>query len=143
MPRKRKTLPPQAENAQAYGEAGAQLEAQRAIPLPADPGVPTPSPVPQGRAAPPPIVGPDGPHPSVLEAAMAGPTPDVTLRSATLRPDEPVTAGLDVGPGPGRASNPLLKAPAPRRATTLALIAEATGDPTVAALAAQAFMRGR
>lgn len=51
---------------QAYGEAGAQLEAQRAVPM-----------------GPPPL--PDLPP----------------FSRSTERPDEPVTAGLPVGPGPG------------------------------------------
>jgi len=69
---------------QEYGMAKQQADAQRAIPMGASPvaSVPVPSPA-QSAGNPLPRPG-DLPH--------TGPT---------NRPDEPVTAGIDYGPGPG------------------------------------------
>lgn len=65
---------------QAYGERQAQEQAQRAVPLPAAPPVqvPPPSPAP-------------GPAPGSFGA----------FNRPTERPDEPLTAGMPMGPGPG------------------------------------------
>jgi hypothetical protein len=65
---------------QAYGAATAQREAQNVIPLPQQ-QVPD-----LGR---------------VTEAAAAAPVPQGLLASDTDDPDEPVTAGLPFGDGPG------------------------------------------
>jgi len=64
---------PRAVPGQTYGEATQQLEAQRTVPLP--------------RAAP----------------LTPAPPPAITvdLDAPSARPDEPVTAGLATGPGPG------------------------------------------
>ncbi len=65
---------------QPYGERTAQVEAQRAMPQ-------TPSP----PVEPPPRSAPPGPPPGGLGS----------LLDPTARPDEPITAGLPIGPGPG------------------------------------------
>lgn len=39
-----------------------------------------------------------------MAAAPSAPAPIVPLNAPTQRPDEPVTAGADAGPGPGMAS---------------------------------------
>lgn len=57
---------------QTYGEAKAQADAQRAMPLAGGPAEPE--------------------HPAIG-----------SLYAPTARPDEPVTAGIDSGPGPGPA----------------------------------------
>ena len=79
-PRKAKrTQAPSAPTGQTYGEAGAQIAAQRAIPLP------------DTTALPP-------------AAVMGNPTPAGSLGAfdrATERPGEPVTAGAPLGAGPG------------------------------------------
>lgn len=62
---------------QPYGQAGAQAQAQRALPLPATPPV---------QAAAP--------------STQSGPPPGM-LAQPTARPGEPVTAGLPIGAGPG------------------------------------------
>lgn len=72
--------PVQAAAGQAYGERQAQEQAQRAVPLPAAPPVQTPP-------------------PSSAPGALPGSFGDF-LRP-TERPNEPLTAGLPVGPGPG------------------------------------------
>lgn len=79
---------------QGYGDAAAQQVAQRAIPLA---GTPTAAPAPGGGAAPPigqPPAAAQGPYPG--ELPFTGPT---------QRPNEPVTAGLNRGPGPGTEAN--------------------------------------
>lgn len=67
---------------QAYGQAGQQAAAQRAVPLAQTPPVPTG----QGQPLPaPPIYADDVPTPG----------------QPTRRPNEPLTAGMSVGPGAG------------------------------------------
>lgn len=68
----------QAAKGQAYGEAGKQLAAQRAVPIAASPSDAVPAPAPQG------------PMPGSLGA----------LDRPTERPTEPITAGVDFGAGP-------------------------------------------
>ena len=65
----------QAAKGQTYGEAGRQLDAQRAVPM----------------AAPPTTVAPQR---RPVQPGAAGP-----LTRPTERPDEPVTAGASFGPG--------------------------------------------
>lgn len=64
---------------QTYGLATQQANAQRALPLPASPPV---------QASPAPAAPPIAPEPGMLHAP-------------TTRPNEPVTAGLPIGAGPG------------------------------------------
>lgn len=72
------TQPVRVATGQTYGRAGEQADAQRALPLPAP--APPPAPPAQGTVT-------------------AGPlTP---LNAPTQRPNEPLTAGLPTGPGPG------------------------------------------
>lgn len=68
---------------QGYGEATAQRQAQKVIPLPKQ-TVPDLS--------------------RVVEAATNAPIPTGLLDGASDTPDEPVTAGLPFGPGPGPES---------------------------------------
>lgn len=84
-----KPLPVTTATGQAYGVAKQQADAQRAIPL-----------GPQSQPAP---VGTGGvPTPIVPQASPTGaPTPVVPLDAPTQRPNEPLTAGVDVGVGPG------------------------------------------
>lgn len=76
-------LAPRAAPGQTYGEAKSQLDAQRAQPIGPPPQPPAPSAL--------------GPTPS------AGPLPGSLPRldRPSERPDVPVTAGADAGPGPG------------------------------------------
>jgi hypothetical protein len=72
---------------QGYGQAGAQLAAQKVVPM---------------AGAPPPPV-PAAPAPRQMPGAGGFATPEdtPTLIAPTQRPDEPLTAGLPFGPGPG------------------------------------------
>lgn len=68
---------------QQYGQAAAQMRSLSAVPM----GSPTP-PTPAGGAG--------------VAQAPSAPLPPLTpLTAASARPDEPVTAGMVAGPGPG------------------------------------------
>ena len=102
---------------QPYGMGVEQARAQQAIPLAQQP------PMPQAQPAAAPTGGPPMPH--------AGPG---LFSQPDDRPTLPVTAGLDVGPGPG-SSALMLNADSPRQFwQTLAMV---TGDPRYADLAAR------
>jgi hypothetical protein len=85
------TQKPTAATGQAYGAAGAQLAAQKAVPI-------------AGAAA--------GVPPAVQAAAAAqGPPPaPPDLYRATENPGQPVTHGLPVGPGAGPEALPIQNA---------------------------------
>jgi hypothetical protein len=80
---------PKAVTGQAYGDRKAQLDAQKVIPLSNQPAPPQGTSAPQGMAA---MAGQVG-------GGAVGPIPSLSAPSA--RPDEPITAGLPSGPGPG------------------------------------------
>lgn len=84
-------VPAMAPTGQQYGQHAAQMAAQRAVPIarPSTDAVPA-------RAASPAAPAPAGP------AVMPGQV--VPLDAPTQRPGEPLTAGLDVGAGPGSAA---------------------------------------
>lgn len=84
---------PTAATGQPYGQAGAQVAAQRAVPLPAAPPPPAAAPGPVGAAG------------QGAAAAPPGPPPD--LYRASERPGEHVMTGLPVGPGAGPEALPL------------------------------------
>lgn len=87
-----KSVPIAAASGQTYGRRAEQVAAQRAIPISG----------PQPSSAPPPPQGPAGaagPTPAVPPPPMPGSTPG--LLEPTMRPGEPVTAGLGIGAGPG------------------------------------------
>jgi len=131
MPRKRRTQSGEAAQpidpgeGQGYGQAKEQAEMQQALPAPATHGAmmaPVAQPLP-GQV--PPGSGPPQPGPDL--AALLGQAP-IGLLGASQRPNQPVTAGLDSGPGPGseilggmRPTSPLSR--------TLRLLSERTGDP--------------
>lgn len=81
MPRRRQGQPPQAPRGQTYGERQQRIESQQAQPIPDD----------RQRFT------------QALEAAqqMGGSGGGGALRRPSDRPDEPITAGLSSGPGPG------------------------------------------
>lgn len=80
---------PRAATGQEYGKAGAQIAAQRAVPLPAAPPVQGTTPIPASGAA-----------------GFATPSDTPSLTDPTQRPDEPVEAGMPFGPGPGPEAGP-------------------------------------
>lgn len=142
MPRKRKppapgdqggygAQPARAPTGMGYGEHQASIEAQRSLPLarvvpPAGTNGPTAPPDPAQRLA------------AAVEAAkrMRPPSP---LSGPTRRPNEPITAGMASGPGPG----PEVLRNGDRVARTFRMLAELTGDATFSQLYEQALMRGR
>lgn len=77
-------LPATAAPNQQYGQAGAQIASQQAVPMGTGP-------ISAGAAAPPPGAAPRGPQPGELPP----------LDRPTERPDEPLTAGAPFGPGAG------------------------------------------
>lgn len=118
MPRKYQA--PKAQASQAYGERTEQIQAQRQMPLP-NTG-PTP---PQPSAS-----GPMGPD--VIEMARQL-QPGTPLMAASERPDEPVTAGMVQGAGPGpEALGNFATIRRNQAAETLQFLADLTGDPTFA-----------
>jgi hypothetical protein len=119
---------------QRYGEGVAQQAMQRQMPAPDNraPG--------QGSAASAasfPSNAPVDPVPmSAMEAAQMLQGRAGLLRAPTVRPDEPVTAGLPVGPGPG----PEMLGRIPMENPTgkfFRELAKATGNPYYAELAAK------
>lgn len=79
---------PKAAQGQPYGEAKQQLDAQRAIPL-------SRTPAPQG-------VRPGPPETAAVAGMVGGGSVSVPpLNAPSARPNEPITAGLRTGPGPG------------------------------------------
>lgn len=106
---------PAAGNGQPYGTRGAQIDAQRAVPLPAAAVTGTQPPAPPPAAA----------DPLAAMAALQPPTP---LTAPTERPDEPFTTGLGNypigGPPPNAGPDPLLLAQALYKATPNADLAD-------------------
>lgn len=148
MPRTRGYQPPRAANDQAYGVRGDQVSAQKEMPIPqtAPPGL---KPGPQSApgpvtAAPPP--GPPGPGqpgipPDIMQAAASF-APPVPLSAGSIRPREPVTAGLSTGPGPGpEALNSMFQTRRDRVALTMRQLADDLGDPYLQQLADRAEMQ--
>lgn len=154
MPRKSKrtTQAPRAENDQSYGEKGAALDAQRAMPLPdiagqrqaaiaqAPGAAPAAAPGPGSSAAPGPALDPM----DAAVAAGAGYVPSNTpLDAPSRRPMEPVTAGAPLGAGPGLEALGV-GGPAPTSPTVQALqvLARTSNDARIADLADQAAAFG-
>lgn len=145
MPRKRRPAPApgdqggygaqpaEAPTGMGYGEHQASIESQQALPL----------------AQVTPMTGGSGPMPTApqdpaqrlamaVEAAkrMRPPAP---LSGPSMRPGEPITAGMASGPGPG----PEVLRTGDRTARTLRLLAEVTGDQAFNDLYEQSLLRPR
>src|SRR5215467_8891467 len=128
------SLPARVATGQTYGRAQQQLQAQRTVPMaapptlmgppaggpagPATPGATSPLPPPPAPPAPPMLPGGAGP-----------------LDRMTERPDEPVTAGAALGPGPGPDT---MQAPTVNMAAILGRAAQTTGSAVLQALAQRA-----
>lgn len=80
------TQTPQATSNQTYGERGAQLQSQAAMPL-------------SRQAAP--VAGSSPATSAPASAGGGGPQVIPSLTAPTSRPNEPLTAGLVSGAGPG------------------------------------------
>jgi hypothetical protein len=151
MPRRRKTMtgqtamPIKPVTGAGYGQGVAQSGLQRQMPAPQAAQTPTPPTPPQPRVALPPA--------AQLQAARAAPPqarPDLmqlaqqlrgqagVLGAPSVRPQEPVTAGLPYGPGAGPQSlaqpygNPI--------GDVLRRVARATGDPYLEELLSRSGM---
>lgn len=145
MPRRRKTqsgAPAQkigSVQGQRYGEGVAQEQMQAQMPAPdnrvmaARPSAPTP-----------PAGGPPAPAQAptpalslqeILQRAQSAPSPGMgSLFAPSTRPDEPITAGLSTGPGPGpEALGPALSVST--QGKFLRELTERTGNPYFARLA--------
>lgn len=105
MPRKRKTMSGEdAQNigsvpGQRYGEGDDQQAMQRAMPAPD-----MQQPVTAAPSAPPVFGNPGGasrvnPDPMQVQQFLSQTKPN--LLGGTMNPDQPITAGLSTGPGPG------------------------------------------
>ncbi len=80
-----------------------------------------------------------------MAAFLAEPPPEGGLFNPTGRPDEPVTAGANAGPGPGQEILSFYKQPiAPKRPTPIAdtLSMLAGSSPALSALAERARAQG-
>lgn len=114
---------------QRYGEGDDQQALQSAMPTPDRSGAPTPQAVAEGR----PVLPGRAPDPMMVQNYLAETTPNY-FGQGTQRPDEPVTAGMRLGPGPGprapRASTPI--------ARTLLQLSRETGNPRWQELAQRA-----
>lgn len=141
----RTDLPAQAPTGGAYGSHAPLIAAQQAIPLPG-PGAPV-GPPPQGGppGAGPPMPGGSAPASggpqelmAALQAAQNHAAPNVGLGGPTQRPDEPVTAGIPLGPGPGPEALGLPPQGAGSMADLLQRMADQTGVSTLASLAERA-----
>jgi hypothetical protein len=86
------TQKPTAATGQGYGTAGAQLAAQKAVPI-------------AGAAAGVPPQAQPGPGQGPMQTTPPPPPPD--LYRPTERPNEPVTHGLPTGPGAGPEALPI------------------------------------
>lgn len=83
--------------------------------------------------------GPINPVAQAMPAAQEHNFTPVDLFGPTNRPNEPVTAGLSVGPGPGPE---VLHGPSSKPSDTFDMLALQTGDPAMADLAQAARVRG-
>lgn len=127
MPRGRRTQPPVAAPGQQYGVGGEQVAAQNEMPLPDNRG---------GTVAPmaPPMPGPVDPT-SAIDLAHAMPFEPLNLGGPTAYPDEPLTAGIDMGAGPGSDSVMMPTGRARQMADMLEAFAAVSDSPVLARLA--------
>jgi len=138
MPRKRKTMsgdPAQKIGSvpgQRYGEGAAQQQMQQSMPAPNRvTGQVAASPV----GPPPEAAGEVAPPAMDVQAYLSQHNPN--LLAGTQNPDQPITAGLPTGPGPGPEALGMLKATTPLRRYLEELSAQ-SGDPTFRRLAERA-----
>lgn len=132
MPRKRKTQP---------GEGGAYANRTDMAPPTQAPAVPTGLPYGEAQASEQaqqqaPVAG--DPFAGILAAAQQAEFQPVGLNAPTERPDEPITAGLSRGPGPGPEALGGVKG----ISDILARMYNESGNETIAALLDRARQMG-
>jgi hypothetical protein len=127
--------PVQAVEGQAYGNGVKQEQMQQLMPLPNQQGTPAAAP-PATQAAPNPVQDAPMTHEQLLAIAAQMKGQAGTLLPETTRPDEPVTAGLVSGPGPGPEALALRRGSP--TGDMLRQLTEQTGDPLFAEIAAKA-----
>lgn len=141
MPRKRMTQSgDDAQNigsvpGQRYGEGVQQQAMQQAMPAPdrmADPMAAATVGDPAAVDAP---VAPPGMDPAAVMQFLAQNNPNMLAN--TQNPDQPVTAGLPLGPGAGPESLKIMQSSTPL-ARMLTTLSDQTGDPTFRRLAERA-----
>jgi hypothetical protein len=120
-----------------YGEGERAIESQRRTPLPNYSAEPT-NPGPAGASGPPPMAPADRLQAALMAAKGMAP-PTNLLTEPTQRPQEPITSGLNIGPGPGTE----VLASGDRAVRTLRMLAEVTADAGFANLAELAAQRNR
>lgn len=125
-----KPLPVTSPTDQVYGQNAAMQQAQATVPMASQPGIPTPAPTPGGAGGAGQVAGP----------ALAPPSPADHWLRPTERPNEPVTAGLPTGPGPGPEALGPLGQPTQQGVTAGGLLSRMAASPdapdSVKALAA-------
>lgn len=137
MARRKGKAQPIARNTGAvpYGVGEALADAQREMPVPNGPGAAPSAPA---RPAGPPPAGPTGGGgmaDAIAAAALMAPPAPGGLAAPTNRPDEPVTAGLPIGPGPGPGALGVPLVPEEDETLkTLMLVFQRSGDPEVGRL---------
>lgn len=99
MPRRRKTQGVKTPTGLPYGQGQQMAEAQKALPLPGPGTRPQPQRAPAGPAPVP--VAPADPMAAAIAAASQLAPPAGGLARPSSRPDQPVTAGLNIGAGGG------------------------------------------
>lgn len=136
MPRSSKRRPPIAKDTGAvpYGQGQALADAQRQMPVRAAPG-PAPVPTAPTAAGPPPAAGGGGLAEAVAAAQAMAPPSAGGLAAPTGRPEEPVTAGLSIGPGAGAGAVGMPMVPEDDQALRALLLAyQRSGSPAVGRL---------
>lgn len=104
MPRKRKTQGVKVPTGLPYGQGEQMADAQKALPLPGPGTRPQPQRAPAGPSPVP--AAPVDPIAAAITAAQSMPPPPGGLLAPSTR-NEPVTAGLNIGPGAGPEALPL------------------------------------
>lgn len=135
---RRPKKPPVARNTGAvpYGQGQVVADAQRQMPVQRPPSPQVPATGPPSAGPPPTAPSPGGggglAEAVALAASMAPPTG--ALAAPTGRPDEPVTAGLPIGAGPGPGRVGVMVPEDDQALRALLLAYQRSGSPAVARL---------
>lgn len=131
------SMPVQTATGQPYGVAAEQRAAQQAIPVAAQPITPAPRQAVQSAPTAPPAPLSDQITPPSMPSAYPG---ELRFLDPTDHPDEPITSGIDLGPGVG--SDAIYGPTAPVAGDLSALVAQSGGSPLLLDLANAASVLG-